>query len=870
MTIIQEIHEWSKGLAEWQQDAIARLYVDRSLGPDDLEDLYALAKAEAGIPDPQGRTPHKLHNEEIAPTPDPARLVQLKAIKDILHVNALSHGGMLPIAPVGLTVIYGENGAGKSGYSRILKHACRARDSRETILPNANLSPEETGRPQATFEVLINGEQEDLAWVHGAESPGHISDISIFDTHCARAYIDNYGDFAYVPYGLDLLEGLVRVCNDLRAKAEAEKAAYATSDAAYSALTRAQTEVAKALNGIPEKTKPEDIEALATLSDADRSRFEVLTKTLAEADPKQKAKSLRQKALRLNGLSQRITSAINQVGDDKLNELRTLIDQQAAAKSAADLAAAEFRDTPGQLSGTGGEEWKALFDAARQFATVSHPDHKFPNLPETSACPLCQNLLGSDGSERLARFDAFIKQAAETTARTARDKAVAAYKAFKAANLDLQIDDALSQELAEFDSELAKACKGIDVGLQARKASALSATKDELAWEEVGKLPEDPRPALTSLVQALNEQAGELEAAADEQAKAAMIAEHAELKARMQLGDVKAAVLGEMGKHVYVQNLQKCIDGMETRRISRKSTQLSQTMASEELARALNDELKRLKVHNLSVGMKPESRGGRTQFKLVLQKPGGGSAVEILSEGEQRAIAIASFLAEIKLGGGSGGVVFDDPVSSLDHRRRWEVATRLAEEAQARQVIIFTHDIYFLCILEQQAALAGADLTKNYIRRTSAGFGVYSDELPFDVIGTKDRVKRLRGMLDEVRASHAEGEDDIHRQLTAELYGRLRLAWERSIEEVLFNEAIQRFGEGVQTKRLMAVTVTDDDYREIDAGMTKSSKFEHDAAMGVGRLPVPDPDEVSADIERLESWRKAVVKRQSDIRDSRQ
>ena len=89
----------------------------------------------------------------------------------------------------------------------------------------------------------------------------------------------------------------------------------------------------------------------------------------------------------------------------------------------------------------------------------------------------------------------------------------------------------------------------------------------------------------------------------------------------------------------------------------------------------------------------------------------------------------------------------------------------------------------------------------------------------------------------------------------------LRLAWERSIEEVLFNGAVQRFGEGISTQRLKGVTVTDADYEIICAGMTKSSKFEHDAALASGRLPIPHPDELSADIEHLESWRAAVSKR---------
>ena len=97
--------------------------------------------------------------------------------------------------------------------------------------------------------------------------------------------------------------------------------------------------------------------------------------------------------------------------------------------------------------------------------------------------------------------------------------------------------------------------------------------------------------------------------------------------------------------------------------------------------------------------------------------------------------------------------------------------------------------------------------------------------------------------------------------LTTTAYGKLRLAWERCIEEVLFNGVIQRFGEGVSTQKLKAVVVTDDDYKQIEAGMSKSSKFEHDAASPVGRLPIPDPEDLLADIESLELFRATVDKR---------
>ncbi len=108
MTILQEIQKWAKAQPAWQQDAIARIYAQAELSAQDYEDLHALLKTEHGIADHKGRKPGKLAAEQIA--------------------GAAPTDQRLPIAKSGLSVIYGENGAGKSGYSRALKKACRARD----------------------------------------------------------------------------------------------------------------------------------------------------------------------------------------------------------------------------------------------------------------------------------------------------------------------------------------------------------------------------------------------------------------------------------------------------------------------------------------------------------------------------------------------------------------------------------------------------------------------------------------------------------------------------------------------------------------------------------------------------------------------
>ena len=61
------------------------------------------------------------------PDPDAAAMaVTLRAIRGAENVNALKPGERLTFDKAGLTVVYGDNGSGKSGYARILKKVSRA------------------------------------------------------------------------------------------------------------------------------------------------------------------------------------------------------------------------------------------------------------------------------------------------------------------------------------------------------------------------------------------------------------------------------------------------------------------------------------------------------------------------------------------------------------------------------------------------------------------------------------------------------------------------------------------------------------------------------------------------------------------------
>jgi energy-coupling factor transporter ATP-binding protein EcfA2 len=370
------------------------------------------------------------------------------------------------------------------------------------------------------------------------------------------------------------------------------------------------------------------------------------------------------------------------------------------------------------------------------------------------------------------------------------------------------------------------------------------------------------------LSETLAQEAATLEKAADETARKAMQAEFNELDARLKLAKVKASVMKAISNLSLEAKLTKCVKAVKTNAISKKATELAAAVVSQELAEALNNEFKALAAERLSVSLQSRSAKGKTLHKLKLgvsqaKKPG-----EVLSEGEQRAIAIGSFLAEVNLGGGAGGVVFDDPVSSLDHKRRERVATRLAQEALKRQVIIFTHDVYFVSVMMDEAARLGADCVTQSLTRRPEGYGVADPKLPFEVMGTKARVGELRNLQVKIAGLYAKGDEPEHRKETADAYRQLRIAWERAVEEILFRNVVIRFRKGISTQPLVGVVVEDSDYALIESQMTKCSNYAHDQAL-LGGTAIPDPDELLTDIDTLDSWRLQVEKRSEVVRKQR-
>lgn len=857
MSILNEILEWTKSLPAWQSDCVSRLLANPLLTTADLEDLYALLKVEHGIPDSKNRTPKPLTAAQIPAPSAVANHIELHAIKNLEHVNAIASSHSLPFNPSGLTVIYGDNGSGKSGYSRVLKRACRARDQSEVIHPNANLLLTEAEVPKATFEISVNGTLQDREWIDGETAPPDLSSFSIFDSRCAHAYIDSEDDFSYVPYGLHVFDGLAKACQSLKALIDDEYAQSETDLTPFLHL-KGDTAVGQLISNLSAKTPTAEIDTLANLKSEDVDRYAELESSLKENNPKEKAIQLRLRASRFSTIAKNALDKESLVDQVAVSKLRKLSDNFHAARAAAALAAKQFNESENLLPGTGGEAWRELFEAARKFALESHQGKEFPELGEGEPCPLCQQPL-MDGASRLLRFEGFIQQEAEKNAQVCRKALAAQRNVFVELNLTFNFDDITYGEIEAVDRQLAVDIRKFESELIARKKTILASLTSN-NWDDSAQELKNPATRLQNIVESLNAEAESLERASDELARESLQKEFNELDSRLKMSQVKDALKIAVARLIHQSKLSECLSSIRTNNISLKASELAEKVVSSELAKALNQEFKALGVGSLQVSLQSRSHKGKALHKLMLELPQNRSPVDILSEGEQRAIAIGSFLAEVKLSGGKGGVVFDDPVSSLDHRRRERVAKRLAQEAEDRQVVVFTHDIYFLCLLLEEAKRAGVSFLTQSLIRTIDGFGVADPELPFEGKTTSKRIGALKAQHQFIAKLHRDGNEQEYIKQTVDAYFRLRMAWERGVEEVLLREVILRFRKGVETQRLVGVMIEDDDFTKVHNGMTKCSNYAHDKAL-IGGIAVPDPDELLTDIMELENWRGQIEKR---------
>jgi len=795
MALLDDVLTWSENLPPWQRDALRRLFQGQSqLTATDLGEIRDMVEGDKGAPTPVPLT--KAH----IPTLGAGTTTVLTALTDLQDVNGFPTGRGISLAPAGISVVFGENGAGKSGFARVMKRACRARHS-SPVLANA-FSKTRTGTPRATVAFSSNGTPTTAKWTEGAASHPDLAMVSVYDSHCAQDYISKDGPCAFLPYGLNVLEALGTAQDVIKQAVDYELRPIRLDRHQFAALSGPHA-VGQHVSKLGPQT---DLAALTTLSKLDpteAARIAELQADLKAMDLEPAARAAETLAQRLDGLVRAINLAERFTNDAALDKFAGMAQAEDTAQAADRLAQVKLHgessrgDTErlGLRDGTGGDAWKILFQAAEAFSRTTYPDHdEHPAHGDGDQCVLCQQPLAPNAQARMQRFRSFVADDAAKNLTEASAAVATALRRVRSADLE-PVDDPTLADIRERDPALAVAVLAHPPAWIARRN-----------WIETSYLAshwENARPALpagdllstqfTAKAQALRTWATEHRKARDPKQQAVLQAELTALTARQSLGNHLPAITLFVGDSKRDVHLSAMSTALNTQKISTKITALSKEHVTQALASTLNEELQAIGYkRTVKPKVTSQTRGGTNIVGLALEDCD-NEAKDVLSEGEQRAIGLAFFLAEARLRGDASTLVFDDPTTSLDHRHRRRIAKRLVELSASRPIAVLTHDVVFLTAMQHHIAKLTVPHSIQSVQWSSNAPGEVISGLGWESMAYKNQIHDLRTRAATMVKQHGQYANDQEKREIEKGYTDLRGAIERATREIILNDTTHPF-----------------------------------------------------------------------------
>lgn len=760
-----------------------------------------------------------------------------------------------------LTVIYGDNASGKSGYTRILKSACKAR-GHEDILGNV-LSGSAPAKPSISIQYTINDQNQIHEWTEG---DNNLNNVNVFDTSSASIYLRERTDVAFRPFGLDLFDKLAVCCEEVAKRIEKETKLLSRDEITLPDFPE-ETQVKKLISSLSSLSKRETITSLATLNPLEEEQLKALEKSLDDlkhSNPLKEAGVLRLRADRIDALLKHLITIDHVLGDSFVQQLfakqRTTRATQEEARRVREKAIAKEL-----LVGTGSDLWKQMWKAAGEFSSnEAYKEHSFPFTGDNSKCVLCQQLLDSSAVERLIGFQEYVLSKTEQEFNKSRVEYQDLYDTLSSLKVKSTTNDNFIQEINIESESIYKDIISFLEAAERRQSAILNALR------ELSGIPSDiptyPLVAekIRNLAEQLRKRANELATPTDQSKKEQMTRLYNDLKSRETLKVNLTNVMAIVDRMAKLAAYELCLRDTRTYNITRKSTEITKDVVTEKLQSSFQEELVKLKFSNVEVELQ-EAGGerGALYHKLVLKRAPNIEVPKVVSEGEARCLSIAAFFAELSTADDPSAILFDDPVSSLDHKWRSIIARRLVEEAKSRQVIVFTHDIVFLLALHREADKSNVNLQDQHLSKERIGAGVCSTELPWVAMKVKKRIGVLKNDLQENKKLFKDGNRQEYETKATLFYGRMRETWERAFEEILLNGMVERYRESIQTQQIHTLSdITEEDCRIFDEGMTKCSKWlpGHDLAAAANE-EIPPPDELEKDIKSLDDWVSAINKR---------
>lgn len=845
---ISLLKNWFEKAEKWQKDLFCRLWH----GDDDTERLisraFSLAKAEylgetgKFAPSVDFPTEIKLSSSEGCP-------VILKSISEVQDVGALA-----PTKPLefgnNLTIVYGENGCGKSSYVRILKSAVSPKNSVEIL---GNIYKEGEAKPRATLTYSDDGSERNIPWRPNLDSN---CPLNIYDSSVAKRFVEEKNEVVYEPQALSMLSAMAKVYEGVKEKFEDLKKENSALMTKPDEAISAQKSVSAFLNLNSLKQFDNFISEIIW-TEKEQTELSMLREDLKEQDPVQKIRELKSQKTFIEKQFEALTALIAKTGNSASEKYLTLRQAQIDAKNEADRTIDGLKSVS-LLNRTGSDKWKTMWSNAVNYvkdAGVESAD----SIVVDGKCALCQQNLSEDALKRIEEFAKY-----------------ASSSAIKKAEKTLNDFDKLKNEIQDIyrninteNTEGALRAISLPDDLINFIISVYKTAVSRCKW--LLEYTSDVKTEIPKFVElkALQEVKDRYISAYDSRIESLKnLIENREEHIK-RLNDLLTAKWINENKDVRRKDIMinNSISSCKTNAVTSLKKDLTKLLITDTYIRRFNEEMRLMDTDKkIRVELVPEAEKGKAYHKIVLKgavkkrKTG-----EILSEGEFRVVSLAAFLADLSSWDKVLPFIFDDPINSLDHRYEKRVAKRLVRLSDERQVIVFTHRLAFSELLkscvDDYNNEQHAELKLKLVELRNSPLGEPSDPPYIGSVNIKIALNNLSKSIPNLKKLQEEGRYEEYDNGIKSLCSDFRKVVEQGIETDLLSGIVTRFKLSVQSRKLRYLKiVTNDDVALFDSMMTKYSEYEHSQSLE-RPVSLPELSDIENDIDRLKKWHEDFARR---------
>ena len=847
--VADDFETWLNARPKWLQTA-ARMLIDskRPLTQDEIKTLVKLCKLEArNEADPGFLTVTPGTLSQVANRP----LLRIEEILDVHGLNAIRAGAHLPFGKSNLSVIYGQNGTGKSGFARLLKEICGSR-SKDEIRSNV-FDPTPTPC-RAHFKVSIDGKPADVHWDIPSGPHKALRHAQVFDSKAAQQYMGRT-EACYEPSRMKFVSALIVTADAVNAELAREKALLSKSLPVIPE-TLNHTAEAKWLHALKGATTTASIDKECLYTDQlDRERIESEA-LLAEKDIAGRLLAINKEKTALKSIETAMSTLQLGLNDATARELENLKNTAVKARSTCEEAAAAIFGKA-ELEGVGSATWQKMWEQARAYSTgTAYVDTAFPNVSADSRCVLCHQSLSEDAKARLTGFEKFVTDGLETTAKTAENSFADRKKRLPI--LPGQADWIVHMSTLGFEEADGITWLGL---LKARLDQiALGSSVGTLQPFDWSSINEAAKTKSANLI----EEEASLSALLKDEHRQKMQDLVQRLQAKQWLSQNKTSISTERARLIAVAAIDKASRSAATNALTTKKNDLAKTELDAGYQARFIEELKLLGGHRIPIAPQSKSGGkGKITFGLNLVGAHGSHGLEyILSEGETRIAALAAFLADTTGSNQLAPFIFDDPISSLDQDFEEKVVERLASLSLTRQVIIFTHRLSLVAQVEavtnkwaKTPGMPSIKPTLTSLQRMAKTAGIVATASARDLRPES----AVRGLIDNtitrLKKHQEKAEVEAYEALAKSACSDFRIIVEKTVEYILLADVVGRFRRAINTQGKLhkVAKVTNDDCNFIDNLMTRYSVFEHAQSEEMPSSAL-ELDVFETDVTALQRW----------------